>query len=159
MTAADNPYFARAAVNRLWAYFFGIGLVEQLDAPSEGENASHHLLLDELAQAFVASKYDLEFLIRALVASQTYQRTSVVSGVGQPDRKLFARMPLRGLSPEQLFDSLAVATECAETAPVDPNDSFFGGAIAVRSVSGEIPGPGSEDRLSDVNPAGALPDE
>ncbi|HEV8062488.1 MAG TPA: DUF1549 domain-containing protein, partial [Gemmataceae bacterium] len=133
MTAADNPFFARAAVNRLWVYFFGVGLVEQLDEPREGENANHRALLEELARAFVASKYDLKFLIRAIVASQTYQRTSAVSGTGQPDRKLFARMSLRGLSPEQLFDSLAVATECSETAPVDPNDSFFGGMQSPRA--------------------------
>jgi hypothetical protein len=133
MTATDNPFFARATVNRLWAYFFGVGLVEQLDGPSDGENANHHLLLDELARAFVASKYDLKFLIRAIVASQTYQRTSAVSPAGQADRKLFARMSLRGLSPEQLFDSLAVATECSETAPVEPSDSFFGGTQSPRA--------------------------
>jgi hypothetical protein len=126
MTAADNPFFARAAVNRLWSYFFGVGLVEELDGPREEENASHMELLDELARTFVAHKYDLKFLIRAFVASQTYQRTSTVSHSSQSDKKLFARMPLRGLSPEQLFDSLAVATECEDTAPDEPRENFFG---------------------------------
>jgi hypothetical protein len=116
MTASDNPYFARAVVNRLWSYFFGAGLVEQLDSPPEDQNAAHSALLEELARAFVASKYDLKFLIRVLVATQAYQRTSTVSPSIQPDQKLFVRMPLRGLSPEQLFDSLAVATERSENA-------------------------------------------
>jgi len=81
----------------------------------------------------VASKYDLKFLIRALVASQAYQRTSAVSSDAQPDRKLFARMPLRGLSPEQLFDSLAVATECSETAPVEPSELLIGASQSPRA--------------------------
>jgi hypothetical protein len=150
MTAAENPFFARAAVNRMWGYFFGIGLVDQLDAPGEA-NPHHRQLLDDLAKAFVTCKYDVKFLIRAIVASRTYQRASVVSpekGVGslgpsdlaallsvrklptpfsgqQP--RLFARMPLRGLSPEQLFDSLAVATEYEDSAaPDEPRENFFG---------------------------------
>ncbi len=126
MTAADNPFFARAAVNRLWAYFFGIGLVEELDAPGDEENVNHRQLLDELARAFVAHKYDLKFLIRAFVASQTYQRTSAVSHASQSDKRLFARMLIRGLGPEQLFDSLAIATECEDTAPDKPRENFFG---------------------------------
>lgn len=133
MTAADNPYFARAAVNRLWAYFFGVSLVEQVDAPSDEENANHAALLDELARAFVAHRYDLKFLIRAIVTSQTYQRASMVSQARQREPKLFARMPLRGLSPEQLFDSLAVATECRDIARVDPRDSFFAGSLSPRA--------------------------
>src|SRR5262249_24377681 len=78
-----------------------------------------------LARAFVASQYDLKFLIRAMTASQTYQRTSAVSHASQSDRRRFARMPLRGLSPEQLFDSLAVATEYQEPARTDPSVSFL----------------------------------
>ena len=124
ITAPGNPYFAQATVNRLWIYFFGIGLVDQFDGPPEGANSEHIALLEELSRAFVASKYDLKLLIRAIVASQTYQRTSAVSLAQQPDVRLFARMPLRGLSPEQLFDSLAIATECAETAPGDLNESL-----------------------------------
>jgi hypothetical protein len=127
MTAANNPYFARAVVNRLWAYFFGADLVEQLDVPADEEIASHRQLLDELAQEFIASNYDLKHLIGAMVASQTYQRTSAwkKGSGGKGSRSLFERMALRGLSPEQLFDSLAVATECQETAPVNPRDSLF----------------------------------
>jgi hypothetical protein len=120
LTAADNPFFARAAVNRMWAHFFGVGLVDQPDGPGDDNPANLTELLDELAQAFVAHKYDVKFLIRALTASQAYQRTSAVSHASQKDLPLFARMPLRGLSPEQLFDSLAVATEYQETAAADP---------------------------------------
>jgi hypothetical protein len=115
MTAADNPYFARAAVNRMWGYFLGTDLVEQADGQSHEMPAAHKELLDELARQFVAHDYDVKFLIRALTASQTYQRTSAVSDPSQKDLRLFARMSLRGLSPEQLFDSLAEATEYRDT--------------------------------------------
>jgi hypothetical protein len=111
MTAADNPYFARAIVNRMWTYFFGTGLVNPADGQEHTTPAAHSELLDELAREFVAHKYDVKFLIRAITASQAYQRTSVLSDPSQKDPRLFARMPLRGLSPEQLFDSLALATE------------------------------------------------
>jgi hypothetical protein len=113
LTAADNPYFARAAVNRLWSYFFGVGLADPKDSANGDAEipVAHQRLLDELARQLVDHGYDLKFLIRALIASQAYQRTSVVSHPSQKVLGRFARMPLRGLSPEQLFDSLAEATE------------------------------------------------
>jgi hypothetical protein len=111
VTGPENPWFARAAVNRVWAYFFGNGLVEPLDDMSDQNPASHPELLDELARQFVAHKYDLKFLIRALVASDAYQRTSVAPDGKAPDARLFARMAVRGLSPEQLFDSLREAID------------------------------------------------
>src|SRR5262249_45421795 len=104
MTAADNPLFARAIANRLWAYFFGVGLVEE----GCGEpHPAHKQLLDELARELVAHKYDVKYLIRAITSSQAYQG----SGAGAQSTAVFARMPLRGMSPEQLFDSIAEATE------------------------------------------------
>ena len=126
MTASDNPFFARAAVNRIWAYFFGTSLAHQLDGAEEENTADHAALLNELARAFVAHKYDVKFLMRVIIASQTYQRTSAVGHPSQQDTRLLARMPLRGLSPEQLFDSLAVATELQSTAPADEGVRFFG---------------------------------
>jgi hypothetical protein len=110
MTAADNPYFARAAANRLWAHFFGIGLVEPVDDLGTENAPSHPELLDELAQAFVRSGFDPKFLIRAITASRTYQLTSAGGHPGPDDPRLFARMALKGLTPEQVFDSLATAT-------------------------------------------------
>jgi hypothetical protein len=120
MTAADNPFFARAAVNRLWTHFFGVGLVEPSDGPDGEAATGHAALLDDLAREFAAHGFDTRFLIRAITASEAYQRTSAVSHSGQKDPKRFARMPLRGLTPEQLFDSLAVATEYQEAATEQP---------------------------------------
>ncbi len=109
MTAKDNPYFARAAVNRLWAYFLGTGLIDPVDEMVGSEHsASHPELLDELAREFAAHDFDLKFLIRAITASRAYQLSSAGKGEAEPHH--FARMPLRGLSPEQLYDSVATAT-------------------------------------------------
>ncbi|MBM3997369.1 MAG: DUF1553 domain-containing protein, partial [Planctomycetes bacterium] len=109
ITAPKNPYFARAAVNRTWAYFMGTGLIEPVDEMvGTSSAASNPELLSLLAQEFVAHQFDLKHLIRAIVLSDAYQRTS--AGKASIDPVLFARMPLRGLTPEQLFDSLVTAT-------------------------------------------------
>ncbi|MGH7172132.1 MAG: DUF1553 domain-containing protein, partial [Gemmataceae bacterium] len=121
LVSAKNPYFARAAVNRLWSYFFGTGLTDPIDAQGAHNPPSHPELLDELARQFIDHNFDLKYLIRALVASQAYQRTSVANHPGQNDPHLFARMVVRGLSAEQLFDSLAEATEYQDTSPTVTN--------------------------------------
>jgi hypothetical protein len=110
LTNSKNPYFARTAANRLWAHFFGIGIVEPVDEPGGDNPPSHPQLLDELARQLVEHKFDLRFLIRAIALSHTYQLTSTVTDPSQNDPRLFARMALKGLSAEQLFDSLAQAT-------------------------------------------------
>jgi hypothetical protein len=107
LTSNDNPYFARAAVNRVWEYFFGIGIVDPVDERSEKNQPSHPELLDELARAFIAHKYDLKYLIRTIMMTQAYQRSSRLTHPSQVDGRLFARMQVRGLSSEQLYDSLA----------------------------------------------------
>ncbi len=126
MTSPDNPYFARAAVNRVWAQLFGVGLIDPPDDLREDNPPSHPELLDALAQAFVEHHYDLQYLIRAIASSKTYQRTSAVDGPAD-DPRLFTRMSVKGLTAEQLYDSLAIATGFAdeEGAAVDPNGAFF----------------------------------
>ncbi|MBI3823912.1 MAG: DUF1553 domain-containing protein [Planctomycetes bacterium] len=121
MTSPQNPYFARTAVNRLWAHCFGPGIIDPVDdEPSEDSPISHPQLLGELTEQFIAHKYDLKFVLRAIVSSQAYQRTSAVSHKSQLEARTFARMPLKGLTPEQLFDSLAQATGYMEAGVVGP---------------------------------------
>ena len=111
VTSSDNPYFARNVVNRLWAYFFGLGLVEPVDDLAGEVPTLHPELLDDLATGFIASRYDLGFLIRAIVLSRAYG----LSSMGNNHQTLvlqnryFARMPVRGLTGEQLYDSLHIA--------------------------------------------------
>jgi hypothetical protein len=111
MTSPENPYFARAAANRLWAHFFGLGIIDPVDELGSDEHtASHPELLDDLTQAFVKNKFDVKFLIRAITASKAYQLSSSATDKSQDDPRLFARMSLKGLTAEQLFDSLVIAT-------------------------------------------------
>ena len=67
-------------------------------------------MLDELAHAFVASGYDLTYITSAICQSEAYQRTSAQTHESQEDPRLFARMPVKGLTGEQFFDSLLLAT-------------------------------------------------
>jgi hypothetical protein len=123
LVAADNPFFARAAVNRLWEYFFGIGLVQAVDDQKGKQAPGHGQLLDEVASAFAAHHFDLKFLIRAITASRAYQLTTAAplpkadSRLPTADPHLFARMAVKGLSPEQIFDSLALAVGYEEPPP------------------------------------------
>lgn len=124
VTAKDNPYFARNAVNRVWAEFFGTGLVEPLDDLSAQNPASHPELLVELARAFAESDFDLEYLTAAIALTHAYQLASADLPGEQPtDPRLFARMPVRGLTGIQLYDSLRVASwyppERADLEPAD----------------------------------------
>lgn len=107
MVSRDNPYLSRATVNLVWAQLFGRGLVEPLDDFSEHNPASHPELLQTLADAFVASGYDLQALYRTLVATRAYQQSSRPATSDEPPPELFAAMLVKVLTPEQLYDSLA----------------------------------------------------
>jgi hypothetical protein len=127
MTRPDNPWFARAAVNRVWHGLTGTGLVEPVDGLGAVDSPpSHPELLDELAREFVSHRFDLKFLIRSVIGSQAYQRTSRQTHPGQADPRLFARAVVRGLSAEQLFDSIAEAT--GYVPPPEPAGRVFGPA-------------------------------
>ncbi|HEV3448624.1 MAG TPA: DUF1553 domain-containing protein [Gemmataceae bacterium] len=121
VTSPNNPYFARTTVNRMWAHFFGLGLVEPIDDMVGSETVAYHPeLLNELAQQFAAHNFDLKFLIRVLTATQAYQRTSDALHASQADPHLFARMMVRGMTQEQLFDSLSMAIGYHQTAQQNP---------------------------------------
>ncbi len=105
----DNPYFAKATVNRVWGIFFGATLAEPPIDPADPP-APHAAALDALAQAFIQSDFDLRFLVRTITATRAYQLTSAVSHPTHKDADSFARMAIKPLSAEQLADSLAVAT-------------------------------------------------
>lgn len=109
LTAADNPFFARAMVNRTWWRLFGRGLVQPVDDMHEANPPSHPQLLELLARRFAASGFDLKFLTRALMLSRAYQRTSQVAEPGEvADQQvaLFGRMAIKVLSAGQLYDSM-----------------------------------------------------
>lgn len=106
LTSRDNQYFSRAAVNWAWMHLFGEGLVESLDDFDDTkELAANERLLVELADDFVASKFDLQQLWRTLANTEAYQRSSRYEGDKPPARELFAVMLPKPLTPEQVYDS------------------------------------------------------
>jgi hypothetical protein len=109
ITAHENPWFARMAANRMWAQFLGQGIVQPVDDFSDNNPPSHPEVLDLLASQFVAHDFDLKFLVRTITATRVYQTTSRQTHASQSDPAMFARTALRGLTPEQFFDSLAEA--------------------------------------------------
>jgi len=131
LTAAENPFFAKAIANRLWGHFFGIGIIDPVDDFGEANPPSHPELLDELGRAMVRHNFDLKYLIRAITASRAYQRTSRMTDTSQEDSRLYARMSLKGLTAEQIFDSLAMATGYRD-GQMNPPGGFnrFNGARA-----------------------------
>jgi Protein of unknown function (DUF1549)/Protein of unknown function (DUF1553) len=109
-TSRKNVFFARALVNRYWAYFLGRGLVEPIDDFRRANPPSVPALLDRLTSDFVAHDYDLKWLIRAICATRVYQ----LSAAGR-DGRLWADYRLRPLSPEELLAALAGATGLGST--------------------------------------------
>ena len=114
ITAKNNPFFARATANRLWAYVFGVGIVDPVDDMTDDNKPSHPELLDDLARAFAESGFDLHFLLKAILLSETFQRESTVTEPSQQNPRLFARFAVQALTPEQLFDSLALVASAGQ---------------------------------------------
>lgn len=106
MASRDNPYLAPALVNRVWAQLFGRGLVEPVDDLGPRNPASHPELLAELSNYFVDNGFDIKELLRTLTATRAYQRSSEWPFDQEPAADQWLRMPLKPLTPEQLFDSL-----------------------------------------------------
>jgi hypothetical protein len=115
MTAPDNPWFARALVNRMWGHFLGRGFVNPVDdlRPSNPPVAPE--LLDALAEDFVASGYDVKHLVRVIVGTAAYARSASrlddASAKADPEAKLWERFRVTPLGPDELLDSVIAATK------------------------------------------------
>ena len=105
-----NPYFARALVNRLWAHFFGRGLVDPMDDMRVTNPASNEPLLDELARRFVESGYDVKHIIRLICASETYRLRSEATDANLDETRYHSRFYPRRLASEVLLDAIDQAT-------------------------------------------------
>ena len=128
VTSPENPYFARAVVNRIWAQYLGRGLVHPVDNLSASNPPSHPELLDELAKEFVAHKYDMKWLTREILSSQAYQ-LAATGEVADAKPQWFERARTRPLSAEELLESWRVAVNYDEVAQRKPNDNkgrFYG---------------------------------
>lgn len=110
MRKPDNPFFARAIVNRVWASYFGRGIIDPPDNLSAFNSATHPELLKELCDGFIANKYDLRWLHRTILNSRTYQQSSTPAKGAEADRTHYASFALRRLPAEVMLDALNSAT-------------------------------------------------
>ncbi len=110
LRSADNPYFARSFVNRVWSNYFNVGIVNPPDDMSLANPPSNAPLLDFLAQGFIESGYDMKWLHREIIASDTYQRSWQPNETNRQDETNFSRAVHRRLPAEVAFDAVAFAT-------------------------------------------------
>ncbi len=116
LTSPSNPYFSRAIINRVWANFFGVGLVEKVDDLRLTNPPSNPELLSALAvyltdeQAMGGRPYDLKKLMRLILTSQAYQRSSQTTKGNEPDERYYSRYYPKRLKAEVLLDIMSQAT-------------------------------------------------
>jgi hypothetical protein len=116
MRKPDNPYFAPAIVNRVWAHYFGRGIIDPPDNLSAFNPATHPELLKELGDGFIRNKYDLRWLHRTILTSRTYQQANWQGEApAEPSAMVnYASFPLRRLPAEVLLDAINTATGTTE---------------------------------------------
>ncbi len=124
LAAPENPYFARSITNRVWANFFGVGLVEQIDDMRVSNPASNEELLAATADFVIENKFDLKALMRVILQSQTYQRSSQPLPGNQDEQRFYSRYYPRRLMAEVLLDGISQVTDI----PTEFTEVAFTGA-------------------------------
>lgn len=123
LTAPSNPWFARNIANRIWAHLMGRGIVEPVDDVRATNPPSHPELLDALADELVKNKYDVRSLIRTIMASNTYQRSSHPTDTNAGDEQNFSRALFKRLDAEVLMDAVCQTTGVPEKFQGVPSGS------------------------------------
>jgi len=106
LRSPDNPWFARAFVNRVWGHYFGVGIVDPVDNFSLANPPSNPKLLDALAHDFVEHKYDIRAIERTILLSRTYQLSSDTNPSNKLDRNNYSHAFLRPMMAEVVVDVL-----------------------------------------------------
>ena len=113
MLRPENPFFARAIVNRVWGEFFGVGIVDPVDDFRASNPPSNEPLLDWLARDFVQHGYDLKHLMRRILRSHVYALSSLPNETNAADQRNYARSLRRRLPAEVMADAVARVTDTA----------------------------------------------
>lgn len=111
LTSVDNPYFSRAVANRIWANFMGRGLVENVDDMRLSNPASNEPLLAALADYVETEAFDLKSLMRLIMQSETYQRSSETLNTNVADDRFYSRYFPRRLIAEVMLDAISQVSE------------------------------------------------
>ncbi|MFN3653156.1 MAG: DUF1553 domain-containing protein [Armatimonadota bacterium] len=115
MTSPENPFFARAIVNRMWGLLMGRGLVEPVDDFRMTNPATNEALLDALAKDFVSHGYDLKHLLRTITASAAYQRSSESTPENVKETRSYSRYYKKRPPGEVLLDAVSQVTGVPQT--------------------------------------------
>jgi hypothetical protein len=113
----SKPEFAETAVNRMWSFFFGRGIVDPVDDFRSTNPATHPELLKALAEDFRKNHFDLKHLMRQIVMSRTYQLSTTPNSSNKDDRNNYSRMLPRPLDGEVLLDAISQVTQVPEVFP------------------------------------------
>ncbi|QDU62101.1 Bacterial Ig-like domain (group 2) [Planctomycetes bacterium Pan216] len=111
LTSPENPHFAKSITNRVWSYLMGTGMVEKVDDVRLTNPASNEKLFAALADHFIEQDFDLKKLMRTIVQSQTYQRTSVPVTGNEGDDRFYSRYYPRRLLAEVIIDAISQVTD------------------------------------------------
>jgi hypothetical protein len=130
----DNPFFARSLVNRVWAHYFGAGLVEPVDAFSVANPPSNERLLIALAHDFIANGYDIRRLEQTILLSRTYQLSAVPNATNANDRRNHSHAQARRLMAEVVVDVLNAALGVKE----DFGPEFPSGILAIEIATNRV---------------------
>ncbi|MGH9470964.1 MAG: DUF1549 domain-containing protein, partial [Terriglobia bacterium] len=111
LTSPKNPFFARAIVNRVWKNFMGEGLVEPVDDMRATNPPTNEALLNAMTKDFLAHQMDVDYLIRTIMQSATYQTASKPTKENIVDEKYYSHYLIRRLPAEVLLDALSSVTQ------------------------------------------------
>lgn len=136
MREEDNPYFARAFVNRVWAGYFNVGLIDPPDDLNLANPPSNPELLDYLSRGFVKSGYDMKWLHRTIATSRTYQLSWRPNETNKHDERNYSRAVLRRLPAEVAYDAVVLATASDEARKRHAADPAGTRSIGVASCYG-----------------------
>jgi hypothetical protein len=114
LTSTDNPYFATSVANRVWAHFFGKGIVEPVDDIRVSNPASNPELFKTLGDKLVEYKYDFKALVRDICNSQAYQRTTERNESNMTDERNFAHASARRIPAEMMLDCISQVTSVSD---------------------------------------------
>ncbi|MBI1313921.1 DUF1553 domain-containing protein [bacterium] len=114
MTAPDNPFFARAIANRLWAHYFGRGLIEPVDDLRETNPATNEPLMQALTQHMKDVRFDLKAFTRTLLNSRVYQLSAETNPANDDDQQNFSHAAWRSMPAEVLLDAISQSAGVAE---------------------------------------------
>lgn len=110
LRSPENPYFAKAFVNRVWSHYFGVGIVEPPDDMNLANAPSNAALLDWLADEFIRHEFDMKWLHRTICNSRAYQLSWETNDTNRTDSRNFARALPRRLPAEVVYDAVVDAT-------------------------------------------------